>query len=84
MTCYTYILFSKSRDRYYIGYTCSELAVRLAKHNASHKGFTGSVKDWTIVYSEAFNSKSDAMSRERQIKAWKSRSKIESLIYSAS
>jgi len=38
------------------------------------------VEDWAIVYSEDYNSKSDAYKRELEIKNWKSRKKIEKLI----
>ena len=81
MTCYTYILFSKSIDRYYVGYTCNELEERLRKHNTNHKGYTGKSNDWEIVYSENYKSKTEAYSREREIKSKKSRKYIEHLIY---
>jgi putative endonuclease len=76
---YFYILYSASMDKYYIGHT-SELQERLRKHNTNHKGFTGKVNDWKIVYTEEFQSKTEAYQRERQIKGWKSRQKIEILI----
>ncbi|ASW74433.1 excinuclease ABC subunit C [Chryseobacterium piperi] len=78
--CYCYILFSKSLNKYYIGHSCEELQERLRKHLSNHKGFTAKVKDWNIVYYEIFNSKSEAYKRERELKAWKSRSKIQKLI----
>ena len=77
---YTYILFSKSLDKYYIGYTGDDLAERVRKHNSNHKGFTGGIGDWSIVYKEVFESKSEAYARERQIKSWKSRKLLEKLI----
>ncbi len=66
---FTYIIYSKSTDRYYIGYTC-DLVERLKKHNAKHKGFSAQASDWVIVYSEPFESKEMAMAREKQIKSW--------------
>jgi putative endonuclease len=48
-----------------------------------HKGFTSKAKDWTIVYSEEFPTKSGAYFREKEIKSWKSKIKIEKLISSA-
>jgi putative endonuclease len=81
MNCYTYILFSKSIDHYYVGYTCDELQERLRKHNTNHKGYTGRSNDWEIVYSENFESKTEAYSREREIKGKKSRKYIENLIH---
>ena len=35
---------------------------------------------WCLVYKEAFASRRDAIRRERQLKAWKSRKAIEELI----
>ncbi|MBN1637413.1 MAG: GIY-YIG nuclease family protein, partial [Ignavibacteriales bacterium] len=53
---------------------------RLKKHNSNHKGFTGKTNDWKIVYSEIFQTKEKAYAREREVKKWKSRKKIETLI----
>ena len=75
---FTYILYSSSRDRYYIGST-SDLGKRLAKHNTDHKGFTGKVGDWKLVYVEKFDSRAQALAREKKIKSWKSRKMIERL-----
>ncbi len=77
-----YILYSKSIDRYYIGYTSDILTERLRRHNSNHKGFTGKIGDWEIIYTEDYTFKEDATKREREIKNWKSRKKIELLISS--
>jgi putative endonuclease len=50
---YFYILFSAVKNSYYIGHT-SDLHERLRKHNSNHKGFTGKIGDWEIVYQESF------------------------------
>ncbi|WKK87194.1 GIY-YIG nuclease family protein [Marivirga arenosa] len=78
--CHFYILYSPTLDKYYTGYTCSDLLDRLRKDNANHKGYTGKANDWEIVYQESFYSKTEAYVRERQIKSWKSRKRIEALI----
>ncbi|WP_344852648.1 GIY-YIG nuclease family protein [Pedobacter jeongneungensis] len=78
---YTYILYSKIRDRYYIGSTIN-LTERLKKHNTNHAGFTGHTGDWCIFWFQVFETKRDAILRERQIKNWKSRIMIEKLISS--
>jgi putative endonuclease len=67
-------------DKYYVGHTGDDLKERLRRHNSKHKGFTGVNADWEIVYAEAFDSKSKAYSREREIKSWKSRKRIKKLI----
>jgi putative endonuclease len=80
MPFYTYILYSPTRGRYYIGHTGDELQERLRKHNSNHKGFTGKTGDWEIVYNETLDNKELAYKREREIKAWKSKIKIQKLI----
>ena len=79
---YLYILYSSLRDKYYVGST-GNLLDRLKTHNSNHKGFTGGIGDWIIVYQEIFSSKEEAYARERAIKKWKSRKMIENLISSA-
>jgi putative endonuclease len=80
---YTYILYSQTLDRYYIGSTRDTTKERLSKHNHKHKGFTSVVDDWKILYQEFYEEYSDALVREREIKQWKSRKMIETLIVKA-
>jgi len=75
-----YILYSSSSDRYYIGSTTQPIEERLRRHLTNHNGFTTKAKDWIVVYSEEFADKSSALSREKQIKSWKIKSKIKDLI----
>ena len=79
MNYITYIIYSKSLDRYYIGYT-SDIEKRILRHNQKGKGFTGKANDWELVYKEVFLSKTAAYKREREIKSWKSRKSILELI----
>jgi len=78
-----YILYSQTLDRYYVGYTSDELVQRLRRHLSNHNGFTAKAKDWKVVYKEEFSDKSGAIKREKEIKNWKSKSKIKILINSA-
>ncbi len=75
-----YILFSPSADKYYIGHTTEAVQIRLRKHLSDHSGFTGKFKDWKLIYVEPYNSKEPAYKREREVKLWKSRKRIEKLI----
>ena len=75
-----YILFSTKAGKFYIGHTTEPIEVRVRKHNSDHKGFTGKFNDWKVVYQETFSSKQLAYAREREAKAWKSKSRIEKLI----
>ena len=74
-----YILYSDTIDSFYIGHSAN-LDERVRKHNTNHKGFTGRATDWILVYAEEFTSKTLAHARERQVKSWKSRKKIEALL----
>ena len=82
---YLYILESESTGRYYIGQT-DNLERRVSEHN--DPGYTGSRTTkrfkgpWKLVYSEEFETRPEAMSRERKIKSWKSREAIRGLIRS--
>jgi putative endonuclease len=80
MSYFVYILYSESLGKFYIGATSDMLEERLRRHNSNHSGFTGRSNDWKLVYQEEFFTRSDAFKREKQIKAWKSRKKIEALI----
>ena len=79
MDYYVYILYSASLNKYYVGST-QDVQSRLEKHLQNHRGFTGKAKDWVLRYTETYNSKSESIKRELQIKKWKSRKMIEELI----
>ncbi len=75
-----YVIYSPSIDSYYIGSTSDEPSERLRRHNANHSGYTGRASDWGFVHTEQFETKAEAMNREREVKAWKSRRRIVELI----
>ena len=77
---HTYILHSSEIDKYYIGSCGEDLQGRLRSHLSNHGGFTGKAKDWVVVYTETFPTRTEAYARERQIKKWKSRKMVEQLI----
>ena len=79
MNFIVYILFSESKNKFYIGFT-SNLEERVIRHNQKSKGFTGNVNDWKVVYTENYETKELAYKRELQIKSWKSRIKIQKSI----
>lgn len=64
-----YILYSTSYDKIYIGFS-SNLISRFHSHNQfSNKGWTKRFRPWTVIYCEYFQEKSQAMSREKQLKS---------------
>ena len=76
---YTYILYSESKHKYYVGQT-GDLEKRLERHNSGNSRSTKSGIPWKIVYFEKYETRSQAMTREYQIKKMKSRIYIEQLI----
>ena len=79
MSFYTYILFSEKLNRYYIGST-QNIHKRLDRHNAGATKSTKAGRPWVIVYSEEYESKSEAIKRENYLKSMKSRKFIKTLI----
>ena len=77
---YVYILESNTKGRFYIGQTIN-IKERLHKHNSGYVKSTKPYIPWKLIYTESFNKRSESMKREKQIKSWKSRAKIEKLIY---
>ncbi|PLX07813.1 MAG: excinuclease ABC subunit C [Marinilabiliales bacterium] len=80
-THYLYIIYSKNKDRYYVGSTSDDLESRIRRHNSNHTGYTGKVSDWRLVYTEEFDDKISALQMEKQIKKWKSRKIITNFLF---
>ena len=79
MKYYVYILKSEKTNRYYVGQTNS-IEKRLERHNNGLVKSTKSYLPWKLCYFEVFPSRSEAILREREIKAKKSKKYIEFLI----
>jgi putative endonuclease len=67
---YVYVLRSEVNNRFYIGAT-KDISLRLARHNAGHSPSTKAYRPWKLVFSQAFDTFSDACKRETEIKHWK-------------
>ncbi len=63
-----YILKSEILSKYYVGYTSMSVEERLSRHLNDHSGFTSKAKDWALVYTKSFNSKTEAIKLELSIK----------------
>ena len=75
-----YVLYSPGFSKIYIGFT-SDLSQRIRSHNElGKKGWTIKFRPWMLVHSEQFLSKTDAIYREKELKAAKGREWIWSLI----
>jgi len=78
MTYYVYIL-QAGDGTFYTGQT-KDPENRLKRHNAGRVRSTKIKTPWRIVHTERFATRTEAMKREKQIKARKSRAYIESLV----
>ena len=68
-----YVLHSKKYDKIYIGRT-TNLPERFKSHNElGTKGWTIKFRPWTIVHTEEFETKHEAMKREKELKSAKGR-----------
>jgi putative endonuclease len=75
-----YVLYSKSYDKIYIGYT-SNLKQRFLSHNKlAKKGWPIKFRPWEIAHTETFEIKKDAMAREKALKSYQGRKWIRSEI----
>ena len=75
-----YVLYSRTYNKIYIGYT-SNLNQRFRSHNElSNKGWAIRFRPWEIVYTEIFEEKKLAMRREKELKTSTGRSFIWTLI----
>jgi len=76
-----YILKSLSFNRYYVGHS-ADAQKRLTEHNYGKVKSTKAFVPWEIVYTEFFESKSEAFKREMQIKSFKHGEAFKKLICS--
>ena len=78
-----YVLKSESTDKKYIGQT-ADMNRRLFQHNDSSNNFSEYTKKnkgpWKLVYKEEYESRQEAMKREKQLKGYRGRQFIRSKI----
>lgn len=65
---YTYVLKSKVDNRLYKGHT-SDLENRLKEHNSAKTKSTKGYIPWELIYFEIFDTKEEAMGREKFFKS---------------
>ena len=63
-----YILRSKVNQSHYYGH-CHDLAMRLKRHNSGKVRSTKAYRPWEVIYTEEFQTKSDAYKREQFFKS---------------
>ena len=75
-----YILYSEKCNKTYTGFT-SSIIERFNSHNElGTKSYTLKFRPWTVIYVEFFNSKLEAMKREKYFKSGVSRERIQKII----
>ncbi|WP_291098739.1 MULTISPECIES: GIY-YIG nuclease family protein [unclassified Flavobacterium] len=57
---YTYIIYSKTIDKYYVG-SCQNIQERLKGHLNSRSKYTKIAKDWELKYAETYVSRSEVI-----------------------
>jgi putative endonuclease len=82
---HVYILKSESTGMYYVGST-GNIEERIKQHNNPDRPANKTTRrfqgPWKLMYQEEFATRSGAVTREKQIKSWKSKKEIEKLINS--
>ncbi|OFX62802.1 MAG: endonuclease [Bacteroidetes bacterium GWB2_41_8] len=73
------VIYSEDFDKIYIGMT-SSLEKRIYAHNNLPKGWTKSFRPWRLVYTEEFEEKTQALSREKELKSHQGRDFIRTQI----
>lgn len=79
---YMYILYNQEIDRFYVGST-SNIESRVEEHNSTKHKTKYTRKQmgaWILVYKEQYDTNLLARRRESQIKSWKSKKKIRSMV----
>jgi len=79
MNYYFYLLYSPKFKRTYSGQT-DNLSDRLIKHNSGKVKSTKAYKPWVLIHSESFDSRSEAMKREKWYKTSPGRKKIADIL----
>lgn len=76
---FVYIIYSESFNKTYVGAT-HNLELRIFQHNSGKSNYTKKYKPWSLVYTEEFESKEDAFSREKFYKSSAGRDKMKVII----
>jgi len=67
---FVYILKSKNYNKHYIGQT-KDLIKRLEFHNSSQARWTRRYQPWELVYKEEYETRTEVMNRELELKKQK-------------
>jgi putative endonuclease len=79
MQFYVYAIYSSLTDKIYIGQT-KDLVKRLYDHKHGYSPYTSRAKDWELFYKEICTSRGSALKREKQLKSYRGREYLRSLL----
>jgi putative endonuclease len=75
-----YILYSRSAGKTYVGFT-NDISRRILEHNVTEKrGFTLRYRPWELIHEEVFETKVEAMQKEKFYKTGKGRDEIKLIV----
>lgn len=76
-----YVIYNKEAGKIYVGQT-NDLKRRVEEHNwHTIKGFTARFRtEWILIYTESLATRSEALTRERQLKSGNGRGFIKQFI----
>ena len=77
---FVYVLLSLKNAKRYIGYTSKNVFVRLKEHNRHCNRWTKQNSPFILLYSEAFESKTDAIKREHFLKSGQGRKLLDNIL----
>ena len=75
---FVYIIFSATGDCYYRGFSENPLN-RLEQHKSGQSRYTSKFADWELVFVECFETKREALIREKVVKKY-SKAQIKNLV----
>ena len=79
MNYWTYILQSIKFDKYYIGQS-GDVDDRFRRHNNGESKSTKAYRPWKLVYRKRWNTRSEAVQHEKQLKSFKNKKYLEQSI----
>ena len=74
-----YVLRSLSSSKLYIGQS-ADIARRLAEHDAGLARYTSSRGPWQLIFREDYNTRSEAMRREKFLKSGQGRDMLNGML----
>ena len=77
---YVYVLKSLRNNKRYVGYTSKMPEERLKGHNKGDNTWTSQNKPFKLIFSEKYNTKIEAIKREKFLKSGRGRALLDKII----